>query len=242
MSQTSSRPTLFTLLTTLSIVSALVMASCGVPTDDAARPVPNALERLERTGDPSEAATSEGAFPVTLYFVDSDDNLYAVERNFSDAPTVNDILDGLEANPEGLETLVSDSEIDGNAEPVPQLITSLLEEMRPHDGGFDPSLNQQIVSVSSDAKLRELEPGRLTRIFTQIVCTLTQEDFEISSVSIVEDDGTSLKPIFAQNASGAPNIDASEREDYACDEARVLSEPPTSSNARTKRAIEQEEL
>ncbi len=227
----------------IATILAVLASSCGIPTDDQARPVRDASEQLNETGDPTEAAASEGAYPVTLYFFDSDNNLYAVEQRFADPPTVNDILNALVANPpEELESLIQDGQIDGNSEPVPKLITRLVEEMKPQDGGYNSAINQQAVNVSSEAKLQELEPGRLTRIFTQIVCTLAQSDFDIESVSVVEyDDGESKKPIFAQNSSGSTDNDASERADYACDEAIVLLESPTRSDVRTKRALEQEE-
>ena len=76
-----------------------------------------------------------------------------------------------------------------------------------------------------DANLREVQPERLFAIFSQIVCTLTDEQFDIAQVQLVEQTQESTEPIFAQDITGVPNLAPSERDDYDCEAAARLVDP-----------------
>ena len=230
------------LTSTILAVLGLLSTSCGIDVDEEAQVVPGAVEELQRPDAVNQGAGNNGSFKVLLYFVDTDNNFYAVQQSFSTAPTVNDLLDGIASSPVGWEDLRPDIDDDTGTQSL-NLITSLNEKMNPKSGVFDPVTGQLTVTMSAEANLNEENPARRTNIFTQIVCTLTHEDLEIEidSVLVLEGNGEEAQPIYAQDAKGAPNNGPSTRNDYACGDAQVLAEPAIESDTQTKRALELKE-
>ena len=223
---------------TFGFLLLLVASGCGIPVDANAKPVEGVPPDLLQTKLTTSAQSDNGTNRIYLYFVDADNNLVSVQRNLSKSPDVNDILARLATDPQQVDNLENPNEIDTGTQQVPVFSTRLLPELQPRDGGYDATNKLQKVVVSEKAKLADLEPVRLRIIFSQIVCSLTENPnhAHIEQVSIFEPQDDKQVQIFAQNSSGEQTQSPSNRKDYDCENAIPLVESIEA--PLTKRSLE----
>ena len=152
------------------VLISLIFAGCGISTDNgkAFEVNPDILDPgVQKPTSTSIEGQSVDDIIVDIYLV-SDGELVAIDRQFNEKPSVQEVLDALSRSPLASEI-----------EEVGFFVETLLPP------SMDPQHTQtenQIVEITvADGDLREIsssDPGRTSLIFAQIVCTLDQ--FEIN--------------------------------------------------------------
>lgn len=169
-----------TAVVVVAMVGAVFLAGCTVPTDDVARQIDDVPEDLldVTTTTVEVVPEEEVAFVLNLFFYDDLDQLVAVKRPFPEpSPPLVDVLAALGGvTPE-------------EQEEIPGISTRLLADGSLRLGAADVE-STGIATVNDDTNLyRDLEPDRLQRVYSQIVCTLTAANSNLSTVQIVDADG-----------------------------------------------------
>ena len=174
----------------ITLICAPLSAGCGITTNNE-KAFEVELEEpgiLEQTPTTNTEPASDDRPTVPLFLVDKDQNLVPIPRQFSEKPTVQDVLDALVLNPTTEEISTYGF-----------LETYLPPELDPQHDKTNTKSSEILITVSDDADLNTtalLDPTSTTIIFAQIVCTL--DSFQIIDV----DTANEIAGVVIQDSNG----------------------------------------
>ncbi|MEL7156596.1 MAG: hypothetical protein AAFN30_08355 [Actinomycetota bacterium] len=166
----------------LALAGLLLLAACSVPTDERARAIDDApAEVLEGTTTTvEEISEDEVEFVVKLFFYNEQNQLLVVDRPSDEQPLLDDVLLSLVANtPE-------------EQDQYPGINTRLLATPPPLRV-FELNTDEGVLTVLDEGNqyrgFETTNPERVQRVFSQVVCTMTEVRSDISAVRIIDGEG-----------------------------------------------------
>jgi hypothetical protein len=177
----------------LLAVVVVLAAGCGLPEDAAPRPIESIPAELTETPTSESPVVGLGRASLELYFYEDVQNqLVVVERQTETEPTIQDVLNSLAVPP-------TTEEIEEEIEEAQRSISSKLPEglnPRKRELHEDGSLVVEVEGTELRQWVQE-DTLRVSRVYTQMVCTMVGFDEAITSVQIVDAEGTMI-PVAGQ--------------------------------------------